>query len=85
MIENLLPEEISGMDKHFQSLYFTMTLSTLIVVQQISQETKHRDIISDKTGSTSNNSSQAHEFNIPDIIVNSPSRNPRSSKQGLSP
>ena len=34
-------------------------LSTLNVVQQIPQETKHRDNISDDSHSTSNNSSQA--------------------------
>ena len=40
-----------------------MTLSSFSVVQQIPKETKHRDIIS---CSTSNNSSQAQEFNLPD-------------------
>ena len=78
MIEDLLAEEISGTDKHFHQLQFTMTLSTLRVVAQIiPQETKHRDNIS-------NNSTQAQELNIPDVLVNSPSCNTQSSKQGLS-
>ena len=55
-----------------------MTLFTLSVVQQIPQETKHRDIIS---RSTSNNSSQAQEFNLPDVPTDSQSRNDHSSKQ----
>ena len=41
-----------------------MTLSTLSIVQQISKETKHRDIIS---CGTSNNSSQAQKFSLPDV------------------
>ena len=40
-----ITEEISGMKKHFQKMKFTMTLSTLSVVPQIAQETKHRDNI----------------------------------------
>ena len=59
-------------------------LSTLSVVQQIPQKTKHGDNISDDSRSTSNNSSQAQEFNIPDVVANSPSRNARCSKQSLS-
>ena len=43
-----------------------MTLSILSVVQQIPKKTKHRDIIS---RSTSNNSSQAQERNLPDILL----------------
>ena len=43
-----------------------MTLSPLNVVQQIPQETKHRDNIS---RSTSNNSSQAQECKFPDVLV----------------
>ena len=43
-----------------------MALSTLSLVQQISQETKHRANISLRI---SNNSSQAQEFNIPDVLV----------------
>ena len=69
MVEDLSPEEISGMNKHFQQSYFTMMLSTLSLVQQIPQETKHRDNIS---GSTLNN--KAQKFTIPDVLVNSPSR-----------
>ena len=46
-----------------------MTLSTLSVVQLISQETSHKDNISDDSSSTSNNSSQAQEFNILDVLV----------------
>ena len=46
-----------------------MPLSTLTVVQQISQKTKHRDNISNDSRSTSNNSSRAQEFNIPDALV----------------
>ena len=46
-----------------------MTLSTLSVVQQISQETEHRDNISNESRSTSKNSRQAQEFNISDVIV----------------
>ena len=57
-----------------------MTLSTFSVVQQIPQEIKHRDNISH---STSNDSTLAQEFDIPDKIVNSPSRNTQSSKQGF--
>ena len=41
-------------------------LSTRSVVQQIPQETKHRDIIS---RSTSNNSSQVQEFNLLNALV----------------
>ena len=55
-----------------------MTLFTLSVVQQITQETKHRDNIS---RSTSNNSSQSQEFNIPDVLVNSPNLNTQSIKK----
>ena len=40
--------------------------STLSIVQQIPQETKHRDVIS---CSTLNNSSQAQKHNLPDILV----------------
>ena len=61
-----------------------MTLSTLSVVQLISQETSHKDNISDDSSSTSNNSSQAQEFNILDVLVNSPSLSTQSSKQGVS-
>ena len=61
-----------------------MTLSTLSVVMQIPQETKHRNNISDDSRSASNNSNQAQDFNIPDIFVNSPSHNTQSSKQDLS-
>ena len=43
-----------------------MMLSTLNVVQQIPKKTKHRDIISQ---STSNNSSQAEEFNLPNALL----------------
>ena len=43
-----------------------MTLSTLSVVHQIPQETKHRDNIS---RNTSNNNSQAQVFNIKDVLV----------------
>ena len=43
-----------------------MTLSTLSVVHQIPNETEHRDFIS---RSTSNNSSQAQERNLPDAFV----------------
>ena len=57
-----------------------MTLSTLSVVKQIPQKIRHRDNIS---RSTSNNSSQAQEFSVPDVIVNSQSPNAQSSKQGL--
>ena len=60
-----------------------MTLSTPNVVQQIQQETKYKDNNSDDLCSTSNNSRQAQKFNIPDVLVNSPSRNTQSSKQGL--
>ena len=60
------------------------TLSALSVVQQIPQETKHRDI-SNASGSTSNNRSQAQVFHIPDLLVNSPSCNSQSSNQNLSP
>ena len=42
-----------------------MKLSTFSVVQQIPQETKHRDI----SRSTSNNSSEAQEWNLPDLFV----------------
>ena len=52
--------------KHLQQRQFTMTLSMLSVVQQIPKETKHRDIIS---RSTSNNSSEAQEFNLPNALV----------------
>ena len=55
MTEDLLLEEISGMNKHCQQMKFIMTLSTVSLVQQIAQETKHRDIISRRT---SNNSKQ---------------------------
>ena len=41
-------------------------LSTLSIVQYILQETKHRDNVSH---STSNNSSQEQEFNLPDVLV----------------
>ena len=58
-----------------------MTLFTLSVDQQIPQETKHRANIS---RCTSNNSSQAQEFNIPDVLENSLSHNTQSSKQALS-
>ena len=58
-----------------------MTLFTLSVVQQIPRESNHRDFIS---RSTLNNSSQAQEFSIPVVLVNSPKRNIQSSKQGLS-
>ena len=57
-----------------------MTLPTLSVIQQIPQEIKYRYIIS---RSTSNNISQAQEFNIPDLLVNSPSRDIQSSKQSF--
>ena len=53
MLEDLLTEEISGINKHLQQSKFTITPSTLSVVQQIPKETKHRDII---PRSTSNNS-----------------------------
>ena len=43
-----------------------MTLSTLSVVHQIPNETEHRDFIS---RSTSNNSSQAQERNLPDVLA----------------
>ena len=43
-----------------------MTLSTHSVVQQIPQETKLRDIIS---RSTSNNTSQTQECNLPNVLV----------------
>ena len=66
MIEDLLTEEISVTNKHLQQMQFTMTLSTLSVVQQIPPKTKHRDIIS---RSTLNNSSQAQESNLPDALV----------------
>ena len=69
------------MNTHFQPLKFTMTLSTRSVEQQISQETKHRDNISDYSRSISNNSNQTQEFNIQYIIVNSPNRNSQRSKQ----
>ena len=45
-----------------------MTLSTLSVVQQILQETKHGHNIS---RSTSNKRSQAQEFNVLDVLVKS--------------
>ena len=61
-----------------------MALSRLSAVQQISQETKHRDNISDDSRSTSNNSSQEREFNIPGVFANSSRRNAQSSKQGFS-
>ena len=57
-----------------------MTLSTLSVVQQTPLETKHRDNIS---RSTLDNSSKAQEFNIQDILVNSPSHDTQSSKKSL--
>ena len=57
------------------------TLYTLSVEQQIPQETKDRENISRRN---TNNSSQAQEFNILDVLVNSPSRNTQSSKQGMS-
>ena len=53
-------------DEQAPSTVFTITLSALSVVQQIPQETKHRDIIS---RSTSNNSSQAQERNLRDVLV----------------
>ena len=59
-------------------------LSTLSVVQQIQQEINHKDNIFEDSHSTSNNSSQVQEFNIPEVRVNSPSRNFQSSKQTLS-
>ena len=43
-----------------------MMLSKLNVMQKISKETKRRDIIS---RSTSNNSSQAQEFYLPDVLL----------------
>ena len=56
-----------------------MTLSTLSVVQQILMETKHRDII---PRSTSNNSSQAQERNLPEVLVRPPeSKNEPSRKR----
>ena len=59
-----------------------MTLSAMSIIQQIPLETKYRDNIS---RSTSNNSTQADEFNISDVLVNSPIRNTQSSKRALSP
>ena len=71
MIEDLLIEEIFRTIKHLQQIKFTMTLCTLSVVQQIPQEIKHRDIIS---RSTSNNDSQAQEYNLPDKLEDCQSR-----------
>ena len=51
--------------------------STLSIVQQIPQETKHRDVIS---CSTSYSSSQAQECNLPDVLVGRV-ENDHSSKQ----
>ena len=64
----------------FTKGYFQIMLSTLSVVQHIPQENKHRD---NTSHSTSNNGSQAQEFNIPDAFVNSLNRNTKSLKQGL--
>ena len=58
-----------------------MTLSKLTVVQQTPQEIKHSENIS---RSNSNNSSQAQEFNISDVLVNNLSRNTQISKQSVS-
>ena len=55
-----------------------MTLSTLSAAQQIPQETKHSDIIS---RSTTNNSSQAHECNLSDVLLIVKVKNEGSSKQ----
>ena len=77
MIEDLLLEEISGTNKHLQQKSFTMTLSTFNVVRQIPQETKRRKNIS---RNLSNNSSQVQEFNVPDVLLNSPSRNKNELK-----
>ena len=60
-----------------------MTLSPLNVVQQIPQETKHRDNASSNSCSTSNNSCEAQDFNIPVMLVNSLSHTTQNSKQGL--
>ena len=60
-----------------------MKLSTLGIVQQTSRKTKHRYNIFNNSRSTSNNISQAKEFNIPDVLLNSSRRNAQNSKQGL--
>ena len=77
-MKNLLTEEISGSNKHLQQRKFTITLSTLSVIHQIPQETKHRDIIS---RSTSNNNSQAQEFNLPNILLTIRVENKRIESQ----
>ena len=81
MIKDLLTGEISLTNNYLQQRKFTVTLSKFRVVQQITQETKHRDNIS---CSTSHNSNQAQEFKFPDVLVNSPSCNTHNSKQGFS-
>ena len=60
-----------------------MLLSIFSKVRQISQEIKRSDNISDDLRRTSSNSGQAQDFNIPDVLVNSPSYNAQSSKQVL--
>ena len=55
-----------------------MTLSTLSVEQKIPQGTKHRYNISEDSCSTSSSSSQLQEYNIPDVLINSPNRNTQS-------
>ena len=55
-----------------------MTLFTLRVVQQIQQETKHKDNISDDSRSSTYNSSQAQKSNVQDVFVNSMSRSAQS-------
>ena len=80
MIEDLFSEEISGTNKHFQQMQFIMTLSPFSVIQRIPQETKLRDNISDGSRSISNNSSQAQDFIIPDILINSPNHKEQELK-----
>ena len=47
-------------------IYNDAALSTISVVQQIPKETNYRDIIS---RSTSNNSTQAQELNLPNALL----------------
>ena len=68
------------MNKHFHPLKFTIALSTLSVVQQILLKTQRRDNISDDKRSTSKNSSQVQELNLPNVLLNSSSRNTQSLK-----
>ena len=52
-------------------------------IQQIPKETDYRVNIPDVSRSTSNNSSQAQEFNVPDKLLNSLSHTTQTSSQGL--